>query len=140
MNLGGQMSKNVHDVRKVFFETTLCILVCFIEFSCSFFMKLMWDVLTLYTNILGFEMCGKISLWITQGSLRKEPTCSQKDVKISLTYSLQSTPVGSRCPVGGGRSVTFRMVDFSSFVKRVAHTTDQKDGPLVGLRGVDGQA
>ena len=32
MNLGGQMSKNVHDVRKVFFETTLCILEYFVEF------------------------------------------------------------------------------------------------------------
>ena len=27
------MSKNVHDVRKVFLETTLCVYVCFVKFS-----------------------------------------------------------------------------------------------------------
>ena len=32
MKFGGQMSKNVHDVRKVCLQTTLCVWACFIEF------------------------------------------------------------------------------------------------------------
>ena len=32
VDFGGQTFKNVHDVRKVFFEVTLCILACFVEF------------------------------------------------------------------------------------------------------------
>ena len=32
MKFGGQTSKNVHDVRKVCLETTLCVLACFVEF------------------------------------------------------------------------------------------------------------
>ena len=36
MKFGGQRFKNVHDVRKVCLETTLCILACFIEFYVLF--------------------------------------------------------------------------------------------------------
>ena len=32
VKFGGEMSKNAHDVRKVFLETTLGVYVCFIEF------------------------------------------------------------------------------------------------------------
>ena len=32
MNFGGQTSKNVHDIRKVCLETTLCFKAYFIEF------------------------------------------------------------------------------------------------------------
>ena len=32
MMLVDQTSKNVHDVRKVCLETTLCVLACFVEF------------------------------------------------------------------------------------------------------------
>ena len=32
VKFGGQTSKNVHDVRKVCLEKTLCVLACFIEF------------------------------------------------------------------------------------------------------------
>ena len=31
-NFGGQRSNNVHDVRKVCLEMTLCVLACFMEF------------------------------------------------------------------------------------------------------------
>ena len=37
MKFGGQTSKNVHDVRKVCLEMTLCVLACFIEFYVFFF-------------------------------------------------------------------------------------------------------
>ena len=32
LKFGSQTSKNVHDVRKVCLETTLCVLACFIKF------------------------------------------------------------------------------------------------------------
>ena len=32
VKLRGQTSKNVHDIRKVCLETTLCVYACFIEF------------------------------------------------------------------------------------------------------------
>ena len=31
VEFGGQSSKNVHDVRKVYLEMTLCVLACFIK-------------------------------------------------------------------------------------------------------------
>ena len=36
MKFGGQTSKNVHDVRRVCLETTLCVLACFVEFYVFF--------------------------------------------------------------------------------------------------------
>ena len=32
MKFGGQTSKNVHDIRKVYLEMTLCVLACFAKF------------------------------------------------------------------------------------------------------------
>lgn len=33
MKFGGQSSRNVHDVQKVFLATTLCIFACFVKFT-----------------------------------------------------------------------------------------------------------
>ena len=40
MKFGGQTSKNVHDVRQVFLETTLCAFASFVEFYVLFLDKI----------------------------------------------------------------------------------------------------
>ena len=37
MKFGDKTSKNFHDVRKVFLETSFCVYVCFVEFYMFFF-------------------------------------------------------------------------------------------------------
>ena len=45
----------------------------FLIFTCSFWIKLMWEVLNLYTIIFGLGTSGKLSPRTTKGSLRKNP-------------------------------------------------------------------
>lgn len=47
MKIGGQISKNVNDVQKVFLKMNFCALLCFIEFY-----VFVWD--TIYVN--GFKI------------------------------------------------------------------------------------
>ena len=55
VKFGGQTSKNVHDIRKVCLETTLCIYACFIEFYVFVLDKIHVRGPNSYTNIFGLE-------------------------------------------------------------------------------------
>ena len=78
MKFRGQTSKNVHDIRKVCLQTTLCVLACFVKFYMFFWTKLMWQVLNSYIYIFGLEMSGRNSPWTIQVSLRKDPSCEPR--------------------------------------------------------------
>ena len=52
MKFRGQTFKNVHDVRKVYLEMTLCVLMCFVEFYVLVFDEIdVRDPKLVYKNI-----------------------------------------------------------------------------------------
>ena len=59
MKFGGQTSNNVHDVRKVCLETSLYVLVYFIEFYVFFLDEINVRGPKLVKNIFGLETSGK---------------------------------------------------------------------------------
>ena len=61
MMFGGQTSKNIHDVRKVCLETTLCVLACFVKFYVLVLDEVHLGGLNLYKNIFGLETSGLMS-------------------------------------------------------------------------------
>ena len=89
---------NVHDIRKVFLETTLCVYACLSSFMCLFLMKLIWEVLNSYMNVLKFKKYGWKSSRTNQVSLRKDPFLEAKTAKTprndggSRRLAIRSTP------------------------------------------------
>ena len=56
VKFGGETSKNAHDIRKVFLETTLGVYVCFIEFYVFMLDETYVVGPKLDTNIFGVDM------------------------------------------------------------------------------------
>ena len=96
VKFGGQLLKNVHNVRNVFLEMTLCVYACFVYFYVFVFIKFMWEVLNVYKNIFGLETSKKTSSRTIQGSLRKDPCLWQKLPKEIQPTDNKQWPVENR--------------------------------------------
>ena len=66
--------KDVHDVRKVCLETTLCVIACFDEFYVLVLDEIDVICIKSYASIFEFKTSRQTSPRTNQGSLRKDPS------------------------------------------------------------------
>ena len=94
MMFGGQTSKNVHNIRKVYLETTLCVLECFIDFyMCDLYKIDLGGHKLIYEHFCVGNIRANISNdhpWV----LEEGPMSVAKTAKGSPTYGLKTTASG----------------------------------------------